>query len=669
VPGRLLHERAAPPGEAGSGTPRPYWLDLLEKRDCVFAEGRQLRWLPRVVAMRAHASWQGSAMLEALNDVVAHHLEDIADERRIRWVASQRRAGVEREFGPDFIVRVDKENAAFLLVGDPGEGDDSQYAVVEPLRGVHKDEGSDFMVVVSDVIYPAGDINDYVGAFYIPYEDYRRPIYALPGNHDWYDGLNGFMFHFCGALPLAAEPYRRSSYGVRQFLARRLWQRPTRPDVATLTAYRDARPPWSQHPGWRPAQPGPYYAIDVGERLRLVAIDTGISGMIDDEQGRWLLRVSQGERAKVLLTGKPLLVNGEHRPCTIQWRRAPRRGERQNPGSVDEVVRDPDHNYVAAIGGDVHNYQSYRVAVGGEEGERTIEYVVSGGGGAFLSPTHPVPPGLVEPPPGIALRDGPVLYPDRAQSLAVLAGRFVRRAGFYAMVHVALLAFGAAMLMLALGLADHVPVDRAVYYALITVAVVPVAAVTAFMLGNYTFLNLAVRTFAIQLIGLAVAVGLSLWGIEEGLGAPGALFVGAGGFFATIGLVGLVYLTFRVGLRRLWRPWDWRAVVLDGPDRETRELDADRYVGALLAGVDPEGVSPEAERIFRIAFPAFGDREIFRSKIGEIADDDTPPFFKSFLHCEVRDDTLTIRCFGVPGDPVDDRQAVLVDTIGPIALT
>jgi hypothetical protein len=261
-----------------------------------------------------------------------------------------------------------------------------------------------------------------------------------------------------------------------------------------------------------------------------------------------------------------------------------------------------------------------------------------------------------------------VLYPDRAESLAVLAGRFVRRRGFYALVHGALVAFGVAMLMLALGLADHVPVDRAFDYSLITAAVVPVAATAAFMLGNYTFLNLAVRTFAIQLLGLAVAGGLSLWGIEEGLGAPGALFVGAGGFFATIGLVGLFYLTFRVGLRRLWRPSDWRAAVLDGPDRHTRERDADRYLGALLAGVRPEGVTPDALRVFRVAFPRFGDRELLRSKIGEIADDDTPPFFKSFLHCEVRDDALTIRCYGAPGHPVQDPRAVLVDTIGPIPL-
>jgi hypothetical protein len=59
------------------------------------------------------------------------------------------------------------------------------------------------MVLLSDVVYAAGDVNQYLEKFYKPYGGYLNPIYAIPGNHDWYDGLDGFMFHFCGAEPLA----------------------------------------------------------------------------------------------------------------------------------------------------------------------------------------------------------------------------------------------------------------------------------------------------------------------------------------------------------------------------------------------------------------------------------------------------------------------------------
>ena len=54
---------------------------------------------------------------------------------------------------------------------------------------------------------------------------------------------------------------------------------------------------------------------------------------------------------------------------------------------VDDIVRASEHNYVAAIGGDIHNYQRYPVKVW----NRTIQYIVSGGGGAYMSDTHRIP--------------------------------------------------------------------------------------------------------------------------------------------------------------------------------------------------------------------------------------------------------------------------------------
>ena len=36
---------------------------------------------------------------------------------------------------------------------------------------------------------PAGDVNEYEDKFFWPYRSLPGPIYAIPGNHDWYDGL------------------------------------------------------------------------------------------------------------------------------------------------------------------------------------------------------------------------------------------------------------------------------------------------------------------------------------------------------------------------------------------------------------------------------------------------------------------------------------------------
>ena len=70
-------------------------------------------------------------------------------------------------------------------------------------------------------------------------------------------------------------------------------------------------------------------------------------------------------------------MDGEYHPGSIE-----------GGGTVDEVVRDPDAGYIAAIGGDIHNYQRYPVKL--EDG-RTLQYLVAGGGGAFMHPTHGIP--------------------------------------------------------------------------------------------------------------------------------------------------------------------------------------------------------------------------------------------------------------------------------------
>jgi hypothetical protein len=252
-------------------------------------------------------------------------------------------------------------------------------------------------------IYPTGDINDYVDGFYRPYEEFRGPIYAVPGNHDWYDGLEGFMFHFCGAEPLAPTAHRKSSYRFAERVAQRIWRRSSRPDRATLYRYGRHRQTLGES-GRARLQPGPYYALKT-ERLLLVCIDTGVTGGLDAEQGDWLLDVAALPGPKVLLTGKPIYVDGDYHAGAIDWGPRPK----LSPGTsearrrsdafpdVDSIVRHPTHDFVAAIGGDVHNYQRYRVQVGNaadatqqtaDVGHRTIEYVVSGGGGAYLSATH-----------------------------------------------------------------------------------------------------------------------------------------------------------------------------------------------------------------------------------------------------------------------------------------
>ncbi|RDS66449.1 metallophosphoesterase [Streptomyces sp. M7] len=343
-------------------------------------------------------SWLDPRMLwAARNGVLASLFGDPTGRTRGRWVARRTAAGAPAD---KVIRRDDPDRFSFLVIGDTGEGDDPQYAVVPGLLK----EGGDtrFAILASDVIYPVGGADDYGPKFFRPYQDYRAPIYAIPGNHDWYEDLTAFMRVFCDdAPPLPPEPAPRPL--TRAWLRSLLWHRPREGDGQRLDEARKLR----SAPDQLATQPGPYWAIDAGP-VRIVGIDTGLLGTIDAEQGAWLREVSKDPRPKILITGSPLYVDGEHHPCAIE-----------GGGTVDDLVRDPAHRYVAAIGGDIHNYQRYPVRVG----DRTIQYVVAGGGGAFMHATHTIPKVDVA---GVGEADFRC-YPLRGDSLAFYSTLYGRR--------------------------------------------------------------------------------------------------------------------------------------------------------------------------------------------------------------------------------------------------
>ncbi|MGH3974898.1 MAG: metallophosphoesterase family protein [Pseudonocardiaceae bacterium] len=298
---------------------------------------------------------------------------------------------------PDFVIsRSAGDTVSVLVVGDTGEGDNSQYAVAESLVALSKD--ADFAVICSDVVYPTGDLNDYGRTFHHPYRKLKLPVYAVPGNHDWYDGLHGFMHYFCRVEDEAYRPDFGS--GPRAVLARLLWRQSPQQGAAADPAANGVVVP--ERPPPDPLQPAPYFAIDAGS-VRFVGIDTGITGDIDEDQYRWLQRISldAAERPKILLTGKPIYVDNKYHPGRVAG----------TARTVDDVVTNPRANYVMAIGGDIHNYQRYPVRVAGG---RTIHYVVSGGGGAYMHATHSIPPVNIKGVDESAFR----CYPLRRDSLA-----------------------------------------------------------------------------------------------------------------------------------------------------------------------------------------------------------------------------------------------------------
>nr|WP_240972516.1 metallophosphoesterase [Nonomuraea sp. FMUSA5-5] len=328
------------------------------------------------------------------NEILAGLFGDPSGEVRARWVESQEARGIDPEFR---IKPAVSGNFSFLLLGDTGEGDASQYAVVPGMLKLG--EGTSFAIIASDVIYPTGSGNEYGDKFFRPYQDYNAPIYAIPGNHDWYDGLGGFMRVFCDAPPLKPKP----DQGLRGLL----WRKPETIDEAKLAEARKLRGRPSQQATGQAAQPGPYWVIE-SDSLLVVGVDTGIRNVIDKGQTAWLRRVSLDPRPKILVTGKPIYTGNAYKPSPLE-----------GGGTIDDIVRDPAHRYVAAIGGDVHNYQRYPVKVG----DRVIQYIVSGGGGAFMHATHTIE----RVDAGGVHEDDFRCYPLRGDSLSFYSQLYAKR--------------------------------------------------------------------------------------------------------------------------------------------------------------------------------------------------------------------------------------------------
>ena len=479
------------------------------------------RFWRELLAARATHKWGNfswlslSTLIESANDILAKADNGrIIDNRRMRWVAAQKACGID-VYAP---VRLPRARRV-LLLGDPGEMDGSQYVLVRELAATN----ADVLVLMSDVVYPAGDINAWRDAVYLPYLglpksswkaaedalglDVTLPdwsVFATPGNHDWYDGLTGFMFHACGAEPLPEVRFSGAGLTTMQRLVRSAWQNPTRPDRAMLDPLRaSVASRWTTGaPGPMPFQPGPYYAIDIGEvgtteqgkvgttkqepALRLVTVDTGVDGSIDVEQARWIRRqLASSTCPKIVVTGKPIVVN--NRIGNIPINRSEFAGATDDvPADLrDLLVEESATGIVATVAGDIHNAQRFvlagqvqletddsgaigidhavRLVIDEAVREKARAYrlapvqLIAGGGGAYLSATHTIKMGPdlrlpltgTDPPRLDLVKPAHHQFPSREQS----AQRFAARVGVLA--GIALMTLG-GLLVTILGVAlDH----------------------------------------------------------------------------------------------------------------------------------------------------------------------------------------------------------------------
>lgn len=246
----------------------------------------------------------------------------------------------------------------FDYVADVGDGFNSTFSVAHTLgRPEIEIEGQslprgEMLVFGGDEVYPAADRAFYEEKLETPYSIASKQggdvgeqpsLFAIPGNHDWYDSLNNFTRLFCENETFAS--------GIGR--------------------------------GWRCPQDKSYFVLRLPQRWWLVGVDTQLTSDLDIGQLRYLKRM-----AAEMAPGDQIIL------CCSEpyWIYAQMYGvENKMPQYLsshltrryleDEIfVQQKIRVYLS---GDQHHYQRFSGLVEGEECHR----ITSGGGGAFLHPT------------------------------------------------------------------------------------------------------------------------------------------------------------------------------------------------------------------------------------------------------------------------------------------
>lgn len=268
---------------------------------------------------------------------------------------------------------VDAGDFSFIVIGDPGEGDASQYSLISRYLELGLHDDMKFLVVSSDVIYPAGSMDDYEANFYLPFQGFAKPIYAIPGNHDWFDALEGFNANFLE--PRAA----RAAIEARVATDLRLTGTDSRRIDKLMAEAVRLRGSYRVKVG---AQRAPFFEMQTND-FALLAIDTGILRTIDATQWAWIERALDRSRGKftMAIVGHPRFAGGSDIPTFAEGHDVSDSSDKF--AALYRLLS--SHNVRIAMAGDTHDFEYYREKISDRDRDRVMHYFVNGGGGAYLS--------------------------------------------------------------------------------------------------------------------------------------------------------------------------------------------------------------------------------------------------------------------------------------------
>jgi len=272
------------------------------------------------------------------------------------------------QIGPDaFSLHPDGISASgdfsFVIIGDPGEGDPSQFVLKDQILAVSNKPDISFVVLSSDIVYPSGAMKDYERKFFLPFKGLTKPVYAIPGNHDWYDALDAFVATFFTpeAARKAIDARVRSDLKVTTTTPQK---------IETIVGQASfLRKQYDLSAGHQNA---PFFQVS-NDHFVFLSIDTGVRRKLDSIQLAWLKSVLEASKGKyvMVLLGHPFYAIGEYQG-------------NMNPDfrAIHDLLR--TYKVPLVMAGDTHDLEYYKELPQNNDGH-TMHHFVNGGGGAYLS--------------------------------------------------------------------------------------------------------------------------------------------------------------------------------------------------------------------------------------------------------------------------------------------
>ena len=291
-------------------------------------------------------SWYHIPQLAAtgIRTIVSNLFGSFADKREIMSILSNNK-NENFDYSNQEEIWID-------YMSDLGDGFDSTFTMAHLIS---RDEillenkvlpRGEILILGGDQVYPTATREEYKNRFKGPYQmafpfdpNSNQPhLYAVPGNHDWYDGLTNFLKVFC----------------QQRFIG-----------------------------NWKTMQTRSYFALQLPHNWWIWAIDIQLEADIDQLQ----LEYFETIKAKMPEGSKVIICTAE--PSWVFFANATDAGYKSLRYFENRFLNDPakPFEYVLSLTGDLHHYSRYTC----KDKNIKTQKITSGGGGAFLHPTHNLP--------------------------------------------------------------------------------------------------------------------------------------------------------------------------------------------------------------------------------------------------------------------------------------